>query len=293
MDERNTRPVRVSSSRAVRPAAGSRATQTSRNSRQPARKPAGGKKKFVFNAQTALILAVAAVLVICVPLMIVTLSASSSAAEEDAAAENVLGIETVAAQPTGEEDALLQGPLTEDPVEGGDGENTEDPDTATGNSTATYQKGDSGAEVARMQARLMALGYMTKDETTDYFGSATESALKLFQKVYGFEQNGAASPEVRERLFKESTPFFTLEEGSKNDAVLQLQKRLTELKYLTAEATGYFGEETGKAVKAFQEKNHLTVDGKVGLKTWNRLNSSDAIRKDAAEATKAPEGTNN
>ena len=248
--------------------------------------------KFTWNAQTALIIAVAAVLLICVPLVIATLS-SNAPADEAAVEENILGIHPVEAQPTGEEEMLLQGNVADEPITDGEGDDSEDTDTATGKSTATYQKGDSGAEIARMQSRLMALGYMTKDETTDYFGSATEGALKLFQKVYGFEQNGVASPEVRERLFKESTPYFTLEEGSKNDAVLQMQKRLTDLKYLTAEATGYFGSETGKAVKAFQKKNNLTVDGKVGLATWNRLNSSDAIKADAgAEATKAPEGNN-
>ncbi|MBN3519142.1 N-acetylmuramidase family protein [Algoriphagus lutimaris] len=35
--------------------------------------------------------------------------------------------------------------------------------------------------------------------------------------------------------------------------------------------TGYFGLETDQAVKEFQSKNNLVVDGKVGVKTWTLL----------------------
>ena len=56
-------------------------------------------------------------------------------------------------------------------------------------------------------------------------------------------------------------------------------KRLVELGYL-ASADGIFGDRTLAAVKAFQRKAGLTVDGIAGTHTLNSLNSSSAPRAD-------------
>lgn len=224
--------------------------------------------------RTALIVAVVAVLVVCIPLTVYTVSAANRESELD---ENFLGIQPETAEPTGEEEQFSQSAVQDPDGETTDPEGTTDPDD-TGNTTETYKKGDSSAEIARMQARLMELGYMTKGDTTEKFGPATETALILFQKVEGLDADGIAGPAVREELFAENTANFALKEGSKNSAVMDLQKKLISLKYLSSEATGYYGTDTVKAVKNFQERNKLTVDGKVGLATWNRLQSSDAVK---------------
>jgi hypothetical protein len=49
-----------------------------------------------------------------------------------------------------------------------------------------------------------------------------------------------------------------------------LQELLSKLEYNLA-ATGYFGELTDAAVRNFQQKNNLIVDGEVGIKTWTLL----------------------
>jgi peptidoglycan hydrolase-like protein with peptidoglycan-binding domain len=58
-----------------------------------------------------------------------------------------------------------------------------------------------------------------------------------------------------------------------------LQKRLLELGYrLPSGADGWFGPETEAAVKEFQRRNGLEVDGIVGPITWACLKNPNAAR---------------
>lgn len=57
---------------------------------------------------------------------------------------------------------------------------------------------------------------------------------------------------------------------SRGTAVAYLQELLFKLGY-EIPATGYFGKMTEAAVLDFQSKNHLVVDGLVGIKTWTVL----------------------
>ena len=82
----------------------------------------------------------------------------------------------------------------------------------------------------------------------------------------------------------------SLKRGSKGDAVKSLQQRLKELGYYSGSVDGDFGENTENAVKAFQERNGLTVDGKAGSKTMAKINSSSAVK--ASSATPTPKKTN-
>lgn len=58
-----------------------------------------------------------------------------------------------------------------------------------------------------------------------------------------------------------------LEVGSRGDDVTKVQKRLIQYGYMDGTADGRYGEATRDAVKYFQRKNGLTVDGKVGAET--------------------------
>ena len=59
-----------------------------------------------------------------------------------------------------------------------------------------------------------------------------------------------------------------LKKGSKGTQVVQLQLMLNMLGYNCGSADGVFGAKTDAAVRLFQEKNNLTIDGKVGAMTW-------------------------
>ena len=58
--------------------------------------------------------------------------------------------------------------------------------------------------------------------------------------------------------------------GNRNDDVKQLQTQLKKLGY-NISIDGIFGNGTLTAVKDFQSKNKLSVDGIVGDKTWEKL----------------------
>ena len=52
--------------------------------------------------------------------------------------------------------------------------------------------------------------------------------------------------------------------GSRGENVTKVQKRLIQYDYLDGTADGIYGEETAAAVRLFQRRNGLSVDGKVG-----------------------------
>ena len=73
---------------------------------------------------------------------------------------------------------------------------------------------------------------------------------------------------------EESTVTITLNElkkGSKGDQVKALQRMLRTMGHYTSSVDGDFGSLTDTAVRTYQKKNGLTVDGIVGAKTWTKL----------------------
>ena len=59
--------------------------------------------------------------------------------------------------------------------------------------------------------------------------------------------------------------------GMRSTAVRQMQEDLQTLDFYTGSVTGHFGELTEAAVRRFQQKNGLTVDGIAGTKTLSAL----------------------
>ena len=67
----------------------------------------------------------------------------------------------------------------------------------------------------------------------------------------------------------ESTPVFA--SGSRGERVALIQQRLKEWGYYTGDVDGVFGRGTHHAVLAFQRKNGLSADGRVGSATATAL----------------------
>lgn len=142
----------------------------------------------------------------------------------------------------------------------------------------TLQFGDENENVSALQRRLMDLGYLDIDESTGYFGPATEHAVKLFQRQYGLTQDGIAGYETQMLVYADDAQNYTILTGTSGDDVTDLQQQLIDLGYLSAgKDTGYYGDETTAAVEAFQRANDLTVDGKTGEQTLNLIYSPNAI----------------
>ncbi len=139
----------------------------------------------------------------------------------------------------------------------------------------TLKEGMENEEVAKLQQRLMDLGFLQIDETTNYYGPATNLAVQYFQRQHGLEQDGVAGPLTLAQIYAEDAKPYTLLQGTEGEDVQSLQRRLQELGYLGT-VSGYYGTDTIDAVKAFQSRNDLGVDGKTGEMTLNLIYSPDA-----------------
>ena len=71
--------------------------------------------------------------------------------------------------------------------------------------TKTISKNDTGSDVTRLQNRLTYKGYMNASIDGD-FGTITESAVKIFQKVAGLTETGIADSNTLKRLFSCDAP---------------------------------------------------------------------------------------
>ncbi len=154
----------------------------------------------------------------------------------------------------------------------------------SGNSSIPGLKlGSTGDQVRALQQDLTTLGYYYGD-ITGHYGNMTATAVKKFQRARGLSQDGVAGKTTLDAIVSAlkangsdsatgGAAIGTLREGDKGREVTDLQTRLKSLGYYYGEITGSFGSLTKKAVRSFQQKNGLTVDGVAGPATLNKLRS--------------------
>ncbi len=147
-------------------------------------------------------------------------------------------------------------------------------------------KGTTGETVMAVQQRLMDLGYMDYDEPTEYYGEITKEAVEAFQRRHGLKIDGYIGEETYDRLMRADALVYMVTVGDEGTDVEELQKRLVELDYMK-KTTGYFGDETAAAVKDFQSRNNLDVDGMIGMQTREALYSEDAIARSVSYGEKS------
>ncbi len=78
--------------------------------------------------------------------------------------------------------------------------------------------------------------------------------------------------------------YTTIQYGSSGSEVKKLQEELNKKGY-KLDVDGQFGSKTQSAVKDYQKKNGLSVDGIVGKNTWGSLTSSSSDTKTTAKKT--------
>ena len=169
----------------------------------------------------------------------------------------------------------------------------------------SYKKGDTGSEISKIQQRLKALGYL-KGSVDGDFGEATEDAVRAFQKQNGLTVDGKVGSYTLDKLYSSTakkaaatntprptaTPFTSYKNGDTGSEIRRIQNRLKALGYLKGSVDGTFGDTTEDAVRAFQKQNRLTVDGKVGAYTLDKLfSASAATAKPTVTATPKPTAT--
>jgi peptidoglycan hydrolase-like protein with peptidoglycan-binding domain len=142
----------------------------------------------------------------------------------------------------------------------------------------TAKLGMSGDDIARIQTRLYEMGYIaSSDQITGTFDETTEKAVIKMQTNNGISADGKVGLVTAELIYSGEAKANLLSYGDKSEIILEAQQRLKELGYLTTTPDGSYGKDTEAAVKQFQSRNDLVVDGFLGPTTRDVLNSSGAV----------------
>ena len=137
--------------------------------------------------------------------------------------------------------------------------------------------GISGDDVKRIQNRLYELGYlMNKENVNGEFDATTEKAVIKLQELNQLSVDGKVGRQTMNLLYSEEIKPNFLTYGENNDIVLSAQKQLKGLGYLTTVPDGNYGKDTVMAVKQFQARNDLVVDGYLGPSTRVALENGEA-----------------
>ena len=170
------------------------------------------------------------------------------------------------------------------------------------------QEGDRGVEVQLLQYYLSAIAVFYPQipnvSIDGRFGPELFKAVLNFQRSFGLIEDGIVGRETWNRIYAlyetlsdkivpdESIPEYpgmTLQQGSSGENVRRIQMALNNISTqypsipLLVE-DGIFGTATTTAVRAFQRQFGLTVDGIVGVLTWNKLFEVSALIDTGEEA---------
>lgn len=163
-------------------------------------------------------------------------------------------------------------------------------------------EGMAGNEVKTIQVQLNRISRnypaIPKIQQTDgIFGADTREAVQKFQEIFDLEPTGTVNEATWYKIayiytsvkrlaelssegvsFEETEKQFANEQkiGSQGFPVREIQYYLAVVSayydaVLPVEITGYFGEETEKSVKSFQQVFGLPQTGVVDRQTWNDL----------------------
>jgi len=168
--------------------------------------------------------------------------------------------------------------------------------SSSGDSPATLSRtlrlNYTGSDVQLLQTKLIGLGYLQNVSGT--YDQGTIAAVKAFQNRNNLTVDGIAGTKTFRALQSNSAvkaggatdtvnapgTYLTLRSGTSGEAVRTLQKQLASLDY-KAEVTGSYDSHTIQAVKSFQSRNRLAVDGVAGIQTQTLVYSGNAVRYSA------------
>lgn len=154
----------------------------------------------------------------------------------------------------------------------------------TGYPGTAIKLGSRGESVVQIQrclnraaVRFPSIPRLSED---GIFGAGTEAAVREYQRIVGLVADGVVGINTWTKLMEEcnqaSYPGAALRVGSRGEAVRQIQiclnrvgARFSSMPKLSED--GIFGAGTERAVREFQRIFVLSVDGIVGINTWNRL----------------------
>lgn len=102
---------------------------------------------------------------------------------------------------------------------------TEAPTTTAPPPPPVYQRGSSGREIQAMEQKLADLRFDT-GKVDGSFDAATGHAVMAFQKEFGHERTGKASPELLEKIAAAGLPGPMMGDGGANRVEIDLRKQI-------------------------------------------------------------------
>ncbi|MBS5584377.1 ABC transporter substrate-binding protein [Pseudoruminococcus massiliensis] len=154
--------------------------------------------------------------------------------------------------------------------------NPEDPIKRTESSKAETSKAEtSKAETSKAETSKAetSKAETSKAETSKAETSKAETSKAETSKA---ETSKATTSKVKADTSLKITKDMFFEFGDIKDDIKKVQNRLEALGYFNEEKSGYYGEVTQKAVKAFQKANKLTQSGNCDYKTLTLMFSAKA-----------------
>ena len=159
----------------------------------------------------------------------------------------------------------------------------------------TISLGDTGNYVLLLQSLIdyISIFYPSVPAVTKdgIFGSATEDAVKQFQRTFGLTENGVVTPLIWNALYQvyiniinsitpslpnQGFPGTDLKRGDTGENVRLMQtylnvisRRYPSIPPVTTD--GVFGGDTEQAVLAFQRAVRLNPTGVIDVSTWQRI----------------------
>ena len=113
---------------------------------------------------------------------------------------------------------------------------------------------------------------------SEYEGKTTEELIEIIEGLEAeiASLRGETPEETAEPEPTEVPEYIELTKGSKGQEVVNMQKRLIELGYLTGSADGSYGNGTAGAVSKFQSQHNLSATGTADVDTQKLLFSDEA-----------------
>jgi len=98
-------------------------------------------------------------------------------------------------------------------------------------------------------------------------------ADKLIGEIEGlsYEESTITTSAQTPEAMTTDTMMVSSSEVFDNPSIQAIQEALRNAGLYTGELDGVLGPKTKRAIREFQSMNNLTIDGKVGRKTWAKL----------------------
>ena len=138
------------------------------------------------------------------------------------------------------------------------------------------RRGDTGAAVAEVRARLAHLGLCNDlaEGDPELFDLELDRAVRAFQQERGITVDGVVGPHTFGRLEEarwklgDRVLSYVPAHLMAGDDVTELQRRLNQLGFAAGRSDGRFGNHTDGALREFQKGVGVTADGTCGPDTF-------------------------